>query len=468
MAAKEILRTLWEEHQLERDALNRINLSGSEPIFPSSFAVGTAAQVSMASAAMMAAEVGTQRGLPKQTISVDMLDASVECTGLFTLDGNTTPKFTELSGIYQCKDSWLRLHANFDHHRDAALEALGLPRGAETSRDSAETEALKWNAEQLETAILEKGGACAAVRTFDQWDALPQSKAVAQLPLVEITRIGDAPAKSLPTLDSSESPLSSVRILDLTRILAGPVCGRTLAAYGADVMLVNSPNLPNIDSIVETSRGKLSTHIDLEQTQDKEILHKLLSKAHVFVQGYRPGAIAALGFSAKELATTYPGIICTSLSAYGRQGPWSSRRGFDSLMQSASGINMAEAQAKGLDTPTALPMQIIDYASGFLMAFGTQVALYHQIKQGGSWHVQVSLARTGHWLRSLGQNPDWLRCTAPDVSKYLTPYPTSYGDLRALPHPAQFSTSRVEWKRPSSPPGTHAPVWPQSRGLISS
>jgi len=167
-----------------------------------------------------------------------------------------------------------------------------------------------------------------------------------------------------------------------------------------------------------------------------------------------------LGFSAEELAKTHPGIVCCSLSAYGREGPWSSRRGFDSLMQSASGINMAEADAKGVDSPTALPMQILDYASGFLMAFGTQVALHNQIKQGDSWHVQVSLARTGHWLRSLGQNPDWLQSKTPDVSKYLTPYPTSYGVLEALPHPVKFSESKVEWKRPSSPPGTHAPVWP--------
>lgn len=460
MAAEEILRTLWEEHQLDGDALNRVNLTGSEPVFPTSFAVGTAAQVSIASAAMMAAEIGSQRGLSKQTISVDMLEAAIECTGLFTIDGKTPPNFAELSGLYQCKDGWLRLHANFDHHRDAGLAALGLAKGPETSRKSAETESLKWNAEQLEAAILEKGGACAEVRTFDEWDALPQSQAVAQLPLVEVTKIGDAPAKSLSTLESNESPLSGVRILDLTRILAGPVCGRTLAAYGADVMLVNSPNLPNIDNIIETSRGKLSTHIDLEQAHGKETLQKLISEAHVFVQGYRPGAIDTLGFSAEELAKTHPGIVCCSLSAYGREGPWSSRRGFDSLMQSASGINMAEADAKGVDSPTALPMQILDYASGFLMAFGTQVALHNQIKQGDSWHVQVSLARTGHWLRSLGQNPDWLQSKTPDVSKYLTPYPTSYGVLEALPHPVKFSESKVEWKRPSSPPGTHAPVWP--------
>lgn len=458
-SADQVLKSLWNEHQLNPDGLERISLTGSEPVFPSSFAVGTAAQVSSASAALMAAELGHFRGLPKQSVSLDMQLSAIECTGRFTLNGKSTPKFAALSGLYQCNDGWIRIHANFDHHRDAALQVLQLPEGVQTPRKHLESKTSHWNATDLEAAILENGGACAAVRSFTTWDSLPQAQAVAQLPLVEITKIGEADARENKAVNNSKT-LSGIRILDLTRILAGPVCGRTLAAYGADVMLINSPELPNIDSIIETSRGKLSAHLNLNQMQDRAKLDHLLTDADVFVQGYRPGSLAAKGLSPEELAIKYPGLITTSLSAYGRIGPWHHRRGYDSLLQSASGFNVAEAEFRGKATPTELPVQVLDYASGFLMAFGTQVALYKQMTTGGSWHVEVSLARTGLWLRSFGQNAHWLNCTSPDEKEHLKPYPSAYGNLRALPHPPQFSHSETGWKVDSAPPGTHMPVWP--------
>jgi len=224
-------------------------------------------------------------------------------------------------------------------------------------------------------------------------------------------------------------------------------------------MLVNSPELPNIENIIETSRGKRSTHLNLHNDADNKKLQQLIAGAQVFVQGYRPGSLAKLGLTPEALAEINPGIVYTSLGAYGRTGPWSARRGYDSLLQSASGINMAEAQATGTSKPTALPMQILDYASGFLMAFGTEVALHRQLTEGGSWHVQVSLARTGLWLRSLKQNNELLSCSQPDPKQYLQKYDSTYGDLQALPHPPRFSQSPVGWIRPSAPPGTHPPVW---------
>ena len=450
---------LWISLGLDTETLERTQLTGSDPVFPSSFAVGTAAQVSIAGAASMAACIGTMRGLPEQTVCVDMLEAAIECTGYFTLDGRATPKFAELSGLYQCNDGWLRLHANFDHHRDAALKILDLPPGPTTTRLDAEQQTLNWDKQALEDAILNNKGACAAVRTFSEWDALPQAQAIANLPLIEITKIGEAEPNSLQALSKNQQPLCDIRVLDLTRILAGPVCGRTLAAYGADVMLINSPELPNIESIIETSRGKRSTHLNLQRADELQTLHRLIKDAHVFVQGYRPGALSALGLTPEALAEKKPGIVYTSLSAYGRKGPWRSRRGFDSLLQSASGINMAEAQAKGSSTPTALPMQILDYASGFLMALGSQVALHRQMTQGGSWHVEISLARTGSWLRSLGQKKSMLSCVEPDPFRYLQKYHSTYGELRALPHPPRFSHTPPDWVRPSTPPGTHLPAW---------
>ena len=454
------LRELWNNHKLDPDALTRIQLTGSEPVLPSSFSTGTAAQVSIAAAAAMAAEIGHLRGLPKQTVTVDMLQAAIECTALFTVDDESTPAFAELSGLYLCKDGWIRLHANFDHHRDAALQVLDLPVGADTPRSDVEAKAALYEKQALEEAILDNGGACAVVRTIAEWDALEQSKAVARLPLVEITRLGEAEPKQHPTLKDKQAPLAGIRVLDLTRILAGPVCGRTLAAYGADVMLINSPVLPNIQSIVETSRGKLSAHINLHIESDKKKLDNLIADAQVFVQGYRPGSLATHGLTPESIAEQNPGIVYTSLSAYGRTGPFSSRRGYDSLLQSASGFNMAEAQAMQSSAPQALPVQILDYASGFLMAFGTQVALQKQMTQGGSWHVQVSLARTGLWLRSMGQSAENLSCPKPDPHEYLQSYESSWGALKALPHAPAFSHSKVGWTRPSTKPGSDPAQWP--------
>ena len=249
-------------------------------------------------------------------------------------------------------------------------------------------------------------------------------------------------------------------MLDLTRILAGPVCGRTLAAYGADVMLVNGPHLPNIASIAETSRGKLSAHVDLRFEAGRAQLDALLHQAHVFVQGYRPGALQALGCGAQSLAQRHPGIVCISLSAYGDHGPWGARRGFDSLVQTATGFNHAEAEAAGAAEPKALPVQILDYASGFLMAYAASVALARQAQEGGSWHVQVSLARTGQWIRQLGRLAQGFGVPVPDRSPYVESVDSGFGPLEAVRHSAQWSRTPARWSRMAMPPGTHPPVWP--------
>ncbi|MFN6994456.1 MAG: CoA transferase, partial [Aquincola tertiaricarbonis] len=321
-----------------------------------------------------------------------------------------------------------------------------------------------WNAEGFEAAAADAGLVVAAARSFEQWDSHPQGVAVAAQPVVRINRIEPAGQAggplAWPALASDDAPpLSGLRVLDLTRILAGPVAGRTLAAYGADVMLVNSPSLPNIAAIADTSRGKRSVLIDLMDEPGRATLRGLAAQAHVFLQGYRPGALAGFGFSAEALARLRPGIVVVSLSAYGAEGPWAGRRGFDSLVQTATGFNLAEALAAGSHTPRALPLQILDYAAGYLLAFGAQAALWRQQHEGGSWHVQVSLAGVGAWLRSLGRLPGGLQVVPPSFDPYLVQEASGFGALTVLRHPVRFSRTPPAWQRPSMPPGSHPPRW---------
>lgn len=454
----EILAGLWQLARLPRAALDFADLTGAEPVFPTSFHVAAAAQSSIAAAALAACELGHARGTPRQRVAVDITHAAVECLGWFSIDGRVPELWEKFSGLYRCADGWVRVHANFPHHRDAALHVLGLD-PATAGREDAQAAMLAWSAQRFEQAAADAGGVAAALRSFAQWDATPQGLAVAGQPLLTIDRIGDAPPLPLPPLAPSQRPLEGVRVLDLTRILAGPVGGRALAAYGADVMLVNAPHLPNIESIADTSRGKRSAHVDLRVPDGRQAMEALLKDTHVFVQGYRPGALDALGYGPHQVAHERPGIVYVSLSAYGTQGPWAARRGFDSLVQTAMGFNEAEGEAFGEGQPRPLPMQILDQASGYLIALGAAAALWRQQREGGSWHVQLSLAQTGHWLRGLGRVPQGVSAQRPSLKPFLETTPSGFGTLCAVRHSAQLARTPVAWTRPSVPPGYSPPHW---------
>ena len=456
MTPAQALAQLWGQAGLPGEALAFAQLTGQDPVFPSTFAVGAAAQSTIAAAALAACELGHERGAPRQAVSVDMAHAAVECTGWFAVDGRTPELWDKFSGLYESADGWVRIHTNFQHHRDGALRLLGLD-PATAQRQDAEAAMRGWKAIDFETAAADSGLVATAMRTFAEWDATPQGQAVARAPLFTIERIGEAPPLALPPLADDQRPLEGVRVLDLTRILAGPVGGRALAAYGADVMLVNSPHLPNIDAIADTSRGKRSCHVDLRSAEGCAAMDALLADAHVFVQGYRPGGVASLGYGTEELTAKRPGIVCVSLSAYGSDGPWSQRRGFDSLVQTAMGFNRAEGESLG--KPRALPMQILDEATGYLIAFGTAVALRRQQREGGSWHVRVALAQTGQWLRSFGRIENGLATKAPDRQQWLETTPSGFGELTAVRQTAQLARTPARWVHPSVPPGYSPPHW---------
>ena len=463
--ARQALSALWQAVGLDDGGRDDVALPGTEPALPSSFPVATALQASLGAAARAAARLGAHRGGPVQQVSVDAMDAVCESSARFSVDGRTPEVWDKVSGLYACGGGavpgWVRLHANFAHHRDGALRLLGLPPGPHTEREMVARALQNWRAEAFEQAAADAGLVVAALRRFDEWDAHPQGAAVAAQPVVSIERIGHAPAELAgAALQPGQRPLHGLRVLDLTRILAGPVAGRTLAAFGADVMLVNSPHLPNIEAIADTSRGKLSAHVDLQTEAGRDTLRGLVQQADVFLQGYRPGALAASGFGPDELARLRPGLVCVSLSAYGEQGPWAGRRGFDSLVQTATGFNHAEAHAFGQHEPRALPLQALDYGAGFLLAFGAQAALLRRTRQGGSWHVQVSLARTGLWLRSLGRCRAFQHAGKPGFEGTLETTASGFGVLQAVRPAARFSHTPAGYARPSMPPGSHAPVWP--------
>ena len=458
MNPRQALADLWQCAALPEDALGLADLTGSDPVYPSSFAVGTAAQSTVAAAALAACELGHARGAPRQQVRVDMTHAAAECLGWFSLDGRVPDPWDKFSGLYRTADGWVRVHANFAHHRDAALRLLRL-NATTATREDAERAMLTWASLDFEQAAADAGGVATALRTFAQWDATPQAQALARQPLIAFERVGEATPLVLPPLRDDQRPLTGLRVLDLTRILAGPVGGRALAGYGADVMLVNAPHLPNIESIADTSRGKRSAHVDLRTAEGRAALDDLLATTHVFVQGYRPGALQALGCGAEALAARRPGIVCVSLSAYGHEGPWAARRGFDSLVQTAMGFNDAEGAAAGGGKPRPLPMQILDEATGYLIALGASAALLRQQREGGSWHVRVSLARTGLWLRELGRVQGGFTIAKPDLAPYLETTASGFGELVALRHSAQLSRTPAGWDRPSMPPGSDPPRW---------
>ena len=440
-------------------ALPLLDLSETANCLRSSFAVGLAAQVSIGAAALSANEIYHARTGAYQPIRVRRRDAELESTGFFELDGQTPNPWDEFSGLYATSDGHVRVHANFPHHRDGALGLAGLSAQTASKEDFAAA-LLGWRADEYEQAAAAANLVVAKVRSFDEWDAHPHARANADAAPVTITKIGNALPRALTEQAADARPLCGLKILDLTRILAGPICGRTLAAYGADVLLINGPHLPNIPSIVDTSRGKRSAHVDLREETGKETLRDLLTEADVFVQGYRPGGLAQLGFGPERLLDEYPGLVYTSLTAYGPSGPWAERRGFDSLVQTATGFNHAEQEAFGAEAPKPMPMQILDYASGFLMAFGTQAALLRRACEGGSWHVAVSLLHTANWLRRMGRTPVSTEIAA-NLKDQLRAFPCAQGELRAMPHAAEFSRTPPEWVRPSVPVGTHQARWVQ-------
>ena len=437
-----------------------------DPILPTPFRITETSVATLAAVGLAVNDVWALRTGRRQAIGIDtgQATASLRSGTYMKLNGERVSSAANaVMGSYPARDGrWSYLHCNFPNHRAAALKVLGVPE----NRDEVRKAVAKWDARELEEAIIAAKGAGGMVRSIEEWRQHPQGIAVAGLPLMEITRIGDSPPEPLP---AGDRPLSGIRVLDLTRVIAGPTCGRTLAEHGADVMKVAAAHLPSLGhQEFDTGHGKLSTYLDLREEKERETLRGLVREADVFSQGYRPGTLGDRGFSPEALAKMRPGIVAVSLSAFGHVGPWASRRGFDTVIQSVSGIKMRQGELfpGEVPGPQFYPVSAIDFLTGYLMAAGTMVALARRAREGGSWLVRISLAQTGHWLIGRGQvpEPELKRARKEfadaDLARWSMTSETPAGRLQHLGPVLRLSETPTRWARPTVPLGYHRPEWP--------
>jgi len=437
-----------------------------DPILPTPFRIGETSAAALGAVGLAVSDLWELRTGHGQEVAVDgrQATASLRSGHYMKLDG--APVSTErntVMGVHPAKNGrWSYLHCNFPNHRAAALQVLGVPE----DRQAVAQAVAKWDALELEEAIIAAKGAGGMVRTMAEWAQHPQAAAIAALPLMEIVRIGDSSPEKLP---DGDRPLSGIRVLDLTRVLAGPTCARTLAEHGADVLKITAAHLPNLGyQEFDTGHGKLSAQLDLRERKDAGILRGLVRDADVFSQGYRPGTLADRGFSPRELAELRPGIVVVSLCAFSHVGPWASRRGFDTVVQTVSGITNRQGELfpGAAPGPQFYPVSAIDYLTGYLMAFGAMVALARRVREGGSWLVRISLAQTGRWLVGRGEVPEALLKDVPkeftpeERERWSTTTDTPMGRLHHLGPVVRLSETPPRWARPSVPLGYHEPAWP--------
>ena len=464
----EILRTLlpiagWDEERTQGLTIT----GGTDPILPTSFRIGDTSTAALSAVGLAVSDLWESRTGRRQEVSVDArrATASLRSGKYMQMDGaGVSTERNTVMGVYPTKDGrWSYLHCNFPNHRAAALSVLGVAE----DRDAVIKAVAKWNAQDLEDAIIEAKGAGGMVRTMEEWAKHPQAAAIANLPLMEIVKLADSPPEALP---EGSRPLSGVRVLDLTRVLAGPTCARTLAEHGADVMKITGAHLPNIGyQEYDTGHGKLNAQLDLRETKDMETLRGLVSQTDVFSQGYRPGTLGGRGLSPEELAELRPGIVYISMCAFSHMGPWASRRGFDTVVQTVSGITNRQGDLFPGATPGPqfYPVSAIDYLTGYLMAFGGMVALNRRVHEGGSWLVRISLAQVGRWLVSQGEIPEADLKNIPaefnpeEIASWSTVSDTPMGKLGHLGPVLSLSETPPRWARTSVPLGHHDPVWPE-------
>ncbi len=418
-------------------------------------AIACAAAALLAAAALQAAALQAagrgEAGARTARLDRGHVAAAFRSEAYLRVNGERSgPGFAPLSRFWRAADGWVRTHANYPWHREALLRALG------TSGDPEPVAAAiaGLRAADVENLVVGAGGVAGAVRTEERWRAEPPGRAVAAARLVDGTGLGAAPPRRHPP---GPLPASGLRVLDLTRVIAGPVATRYLAALGADVLRLDSPHRPELPMhAVDGLPGKRSALLDLGTAAGAARLHELLSGADIVVHGYRPHALDRFGLTPDELAERHPGLVVVSLSAWGSGGPWGGRRGFDSIVQAACGIALAES-ADGL-RPGAMPCQLLDHGTGYLCAAAALRALARQSVHGGTQFRELCLARTAAWLLSqdrtrAGTRPDR------DEQAWLTTIDSADGPVITVRPPGELGGVGFGWPGSFSRYGGDQPAW---------
>jgi len=454
------LRDIWSAAAGDLADLEHVVIDGVDPQYSSPFRVGTVAAASIAGAALAAARLWHVRTgrWQRATVSMRHAVAAFRSERYLRVDAAPPPELWDtFSGYYRAGDGrWVQLHTNFAHHRERALRMLGLDPARTTDRADVERALLAWDGQSVEDALAEAGGCGYLARMPEEWRAHPQARALAALPPLDLDMVGEATVR---TFRAGAMPLSGVRVLDMSRVIAGPVAGRTLAAYGANVIRVGAAHLPEMaPAVIDTGFGKRFVHLDLRTSAGRARFEALATSADVVIHAYRPGALDALGYGVDDLTRLRPGVVVVSLSAWSHAGPWASRRGFDSLVQTASGLAMEGAVWAKNDRPTPLPAQALDHATGYLAAMGAMLALARQAERGGSYRVRVALARTGRWLGDLGRidgagvpdpEPDMLTDLFDEMD-------SGFGRLRYVRPAGWLNETPPVWVCPPGRPGAEA------------
>jgi crotonobetainyl-CoA:carnitine CoA-transferase CaiB-like acyl-CoA transferase len=444
-----LLDAAWSALGEHPAALPLVRDHGDAVPLDAALPVGRFVHDAIATASLSAALLAARRtGSAVPTVELDPVRVATAVTSErhYRFAGEPMTAWAELSGFWPTADGWVRTHANYPHHQERLLAALGLP--AETTADELLVHLHGRSAEVVEALVSDRKGIAVRVATEAEWRASEEAQVIAKQPLIRFERIGDAPAEALAET-TVDAPAGGIRVLDLTRVIAGPVATRTLALWGADVLRIDPPQFPEIPAQhLDTGAGKRSAVVDLDAQH--ELFETLLEGADVVVLGYRSGALDHFGLSPEALAARHPGIVIARLTAWGDVGPFADRRGFDSIVQAASGISWLESSDP--QKPGALPAQALDHSAGYLLAAGVTSALRKRLDEGGSWLVETSLARVAAELLDApreprAEHPAWL------------PTVITRGDLTTAAPAPHYDGGPEDWSTPAVPWGTSRAGW---------
>jgi hypothetical protein len=449
---------VWASAGGRADQAAAVTVRGPEHVLPSVFDVtGLAAATSAIAGLAAAVALSARTGEAVRPVSVDRRAAAAAFASerLFTPVGWRLPDPWDLvAGDYRAADGWIRLHTNYAHHRAAVARVVGRAE----HRDEVAGLVARWSAGELESAVVAAGGCAAAMHDQATWRASAAGSVAAREPLVRVDVATSA--EPGPAAGAARRPYQGVRVLDLTRVIAGPVATRFLAAHGADVLRVDPPGFAEIPALVpDVTAGKRCTALDLGSAGGRTTFERLLGMADVLVCGLRPGVLDRLGYGPDDLRDRHPGLVVACLDAYGHDGPWKDRRGFDSLVQMSCGIAAAGTAASGVDRPVPLPVQALDHGTGYLLAAAIGLALARRWTDGATSHIRASLVGTANLLQR-HPAPEGLAGPAPLWTDTDTvPSQTAWGAARRAPVPVRIDGVEAIWDVNAGPLGRDEPRW---------